>query len=1305
MAAIEGWLFKMNPGKFAGKVKTTWKRRYFKTMDNRICYFKNEHDSKVLGYVQFVHIREVHPQLFTSVPERRHLNCGFTISTYSSSPHKGRSFNLLTDNAEDRDQWVQLLGEHVALWRDDDGATSTAGDTISLNDVNIDLDEDDQEITSKFNLDDDDDDDSDSDSDSGSSRRNMAARSGMRETRTRSQVMTRPNGRSGSGSTARPPASPNPPRNAHDSDDGNGSAWTMVDLQGANEAADSGLGMRTRSAAISASKSRAPTSSSPQSSPTRSEGSDRHVSFAAETDVSGASVNNSDGNDDDDDDGTTSAHRRRSAALSATSSPARSNSGARETSGFTSAGAVKVWIDFGDEGHRPLSTALSQGATAKDLFEKITAKMDASLKSAVQLWEVQATGQYVPLDDSRDPFDCKRVGSRIYLLSTDRHLLIIFMDDGSFVPLVVTEDITAGDVCQGPSPELREKLLDIVEPGLFLRKNGRDQLFHEDDQLVPLMQEETDSTVKLLLKSRSLRRRVNTHLDSSTSKERSNSMSSTSILRSFLFKKGNINSAWKKRWCTFQDGQLRYYRRVEDREPSGTIFAKDIANVLEAPNESAKDSRYPHCFEVSTTGGRDYMFCAETQALMQQWIREIERTVTNAQKVGYLYKKGFNNHAWKRRWFVLRGSDLSYYENQGDKTRRGVISLAAVHEITSDDSRENGFQISTEGRVYYLRADSMQEREAWMNTLNGVEQAPMPVERIAVPARQLQERPRQQPSPQFETPQSQRTRATTINTMQTPDSAMSFAADPHNARAAAKPPPVQLPEAAIKAKKSRSANFNQFADRDWTVKEESVVLSPSLASAMQSGDALDSLFSKTPTSTPKRGADFTPLQSKLSDANSDETDSNLGEREMTDDDLRRLGLLEERAEAEEEYMRETQGASRVGTAAEVPSPAVLKMYLQQSQHADSAHSVIRINLSGVMLMHRNGAWEKDPVCNWHEPPEEDEDAHTELFSLPPNIKALYHHPLRRWFVCSDLGYAVPMPEEPRGNPVVREWIKHGGLKFVTRLHAAVEEILVYYSSASLSPVADRANLLDDSKHETIGHLVRKNLCSALAQILVHGLLPTRMAGLIKNTVWTFVVASCPKPTVASTATAVAAHRVVKDLQQNQMMKDDHMRFRSFVCASLNHKFLEYWLDDVYNNESLLAKYFEPGAFLRTCPGSVFEELLLGINPLMVLNFRLYTSFELQRRMSVARQWSPAHQRPRSATSVSYTAPAPQARYVERVRAIYDVHDVEEDELAFSSGDILIVELRVDNDWLMCRLGKRRGLVPANYVESLNSSDA
>ena len=51
-----------------------------------------------------------------------------------------------------------------------------------------------------------------------------------------------------------------------------------------------------------------------------------------------------------------------------------------------------------------------------------------------------------------------------------------------------------------------------------------------------------------------------------------------------------------------------------------------------------------------------------------------------------------------------------------------------------------------------------------------------------------------------------------------------------------------------------------------------------------------------------------------------------------------------------------------------------------------------------------------------------------------------------------------------------------------------------------------------------------------------------------------------------------------------------------------------------------------------------------------------------------------------------------------MRALYDNRTDDSDELQFARGDVLVVEEKVNDDWLICRLGNRTGMVPANYVE-------
>lgn len=48
---------------------------------------------------------------------------------------------------------------------------------------------------------------------------------------------------------------------------------------------------------------------------------------------------------------------------------------------------------------------------------------------------------------------------------------------------------------------------------------------------------------------------------------------------------------------------------------------------------------------------------------------------TLVDKEGYLIKRGEGNKGFQRRWFVLKGNLLFYFEKRGDKEPIGVIIL------------------------------------------------------------------------------------------------------------------------------------------------------------------------------------------------------------------------------------------------------------------------------------------------------------------------------------------------------------------------------------------------------------------------------------------------------------------------------------------------------------------------------------------------------------------------------------------------------------------------------------------------------
>ena len=80
-----------------------------------------------------------------------------------------------------------------------------------------------------------------------------------------------------------------------------------------------------------------------------------------------------------------------------------------------------------------------------------------------------------------------------------------------------------------------------------------------------------------------------------------------------------------------------------------------------------------------------------------------------ADKEGWLWKRGEVNKAFQKRYFVLKGNLLFYFEKQNDKEPVGVIILeGCTVELAEEEIDKFAFKISfhSEGkRVYRLGTD------------------------------------------------------------------------------------------------------------------------------------------------------------------------------------------------------------------------------------------------------------------------------------------------------------------------------------------------------------------------------------------------------------------------------------------------------------------------------------------------------------------------------------------------------------------------------------------------------------------------
>lgn len=91
-------------------------------------------------------------------------------------------------------------------------------------------------------------------------------------------------------------------------------------------------------------------------------------------------------------------------------------------------------------------------------------------------------------------------------------------------------------------------------------------------------------------------------------------------------------------------------------------------------------------------------------------------------KSGYIYKRGRKNPKYRRYWFVLRGSTLSYYNSPSDLYfPRGTFDLRAgtTAQLEGEEASQKplDFTLGAAGQVHRFRSDSHASACEWVKRL------------------------------------------------------------------------------------------------------------------------------------------------------------------------------------------------------------------------------------------------------------------------------------------------------------------------------------------------------------------------------------------------------------------------------------------------------------------------------------------------------------------------------------------------------------------------------------------------------------
>jgi len=92
-----------------------------------------------------------------------------------------------------------------------------------------------------------------------------------------------------------------------------------------------------------------------------------------------------------------------------------------------------------------------------------------------------------------------------------------------------------------------------------------------------------------------------------------------------------------------------------------------------------------------------------------------------ADRDGWMTKQGGSYKSWKKRWFVLKGTQLFYFKSKKDTELTGVIELTRESFVKREDKKKKFcFAVGTTKRVFFMYPDTQSEMDAWMKVLSGV---------------------------------------------------------------------------------------------------------------------------------------------------------------------------------------------------------------------------------------------------------------------------------------------------------------------------------------------------------------------------------------------------------------------------------------------------------------------------------------------------------------------------------------------------------------------------------------------------------
>lgn len=187
----------------------------------------------------------------------------------------------------------------------------------------------------------------------------------------------------------------------------------------------------------------------------------------------------------------------------------------------------------------------------------------------------------------------------------------------------------------------------------------------------------------------------------------------------YLTRRGHLVPSQRVCYYVLSGTCLRHYADQQAYRDNDSAMAE-----VEVRSIAAWDAEVNGLMFKTMTGNVFYA-STETETERQRWVFNHTNTLTTnvvepVTCAGYLTKQGHKRKSWKKRYFILRGNIISYYQDYdlANHVKGKALAEVQVEDVQKWDGEAFGFMFMTTEQVpYYVYADNERERKKWMSAL------------------------------------------------------------------------------------------------------------------------------------------------------------------------------------------------------------------------------------------------------------------------------------------------------------------------------------------------------------------------------------------------------------------------------------------------------------------------------------------------------------------------------------------------------------------------------------------------------------